>query len=974
MIAGEQSKLSLLANTTHFIVMHRPSVRSNSTDHQPHLVIVTSRFLPDLGGVQTHVVETSQRLLAQGWQVTIITGVEPSESSSKSRQNPWQWLPDSNQPTHAATIIPIHYDFVVGVGLLQIWGQMLQLLPVLRRATYIHVHDVLWWLLPARLLLPLSPVVLTMHGWEGRFPIPAKLKFIKRLGAVLSDKVMTIGDFIGQYYGIRPDGVSYGAVSSQVLAALANTPAKKSTKHHQLRIAFVGRLAPDTGLREILAAIPSLTQYEWHFYGDGPLREACERWGTVHGWLVTKPWLVEADILIGSGYLSVWEALLAGKQVVVYADNRLKVDYFRHAPFAAYIELTTNREKFIAALTKTRSTQSEAELQKQILSARALAQQHQWDKIIAVYVQWYQEIKTYSWWQLLVGRWRHLRFEKHELVQALGNLALVYVFGVLALVMLSGFGLWLGLSTSPQSPSQQRWFSMANQTAQTTSILTAHRLSPIELLSKTSSVVLGTAQIMAQLTQGNSADQQTGQVTAAALDRVLTDGSDVADAICQHQTRLPLDAQQRTTLQNLCQVLPQTQAEWMAAQAIAQAIFSDRLELLIVMQNSQELRATGGFMGSYARIQFNQLVPDYEIGDIYEPDGQFQGHIAAPAGVDEYLSSGKGLRLPDANWFPDFPTSAQTILKYFAYGKRQGVDGVIAINLPVFEKLLTVLGPVSLPDYDLVVTADNFAQVARADRKNFFPGSQQKPHFLTALANQVRFRLESASVPEKIACAQILLESLKQQDIQLYLIDEELQSEVDILGWSGRQQLPPGFNQDSQSLYFMSVESNVGINKANRAIQRQVVLDLSARSLLVQLKLKNQNSPDMIQGTQQEVVNGMGYVNYQRIYVSPFFIVKQITIDGQTVPSWHEQLIQTDADITLNQIGFVLPVPVGEERTALVRLELDKDQTQVVDLTLLNAVFIQKQAGLPTVEYIIQAPDSVSSHKLVSHTLIPLKK
>ncbi len=480
--------------------------------------------------------------------------------------------------------------------------------------------------------------------------------------------------------------------------------------------------------------------------------------------------------------------------------------------------------------------------------------------------------------------------------------------------------------------------------------------------------------MMTQLTQGNSAGLQIGQSTATVFTQVLSDGSDVAEAICLNQTRLPLVSQQRTSLQDLCQVLPQTQDEWMALQTIIQAAFTEQLELLVVMQNTQELRATGGFMGSYARIQFNELVPDYEIGDIYEPDGQFQGHIAAPAGVDEYLSSGKGLRLPDANWFPDFPTSAQTILKYFAYGKRQGVDGVVAINLPVFEKLLAVLGPISLPDYDLVVTADNFAQVARADRKNFFPGSQQKPHFLTALANQVKFRLESASKSELIACAKILMESLKQQDIQLYLIDEQLQSQLDILGWSGRQQLPPMITQDTQSLYFMSVESNVGINKANRAIQRHIVLDLSARTLLVQLKLKNQNSPDMTQGTQAEIANGMGYVNYQRIYISPLFMVKQISIDGQTVPSWHEQLIQTEADLTLNQIGFVLPVPVGEERTALVRLEIDATQSQVADTAQFNNLFIQKQAGMSPVEYTIQTSSHVASQLVSSHTLIPLKK
>lgn len=951
--------------------MTRSIAPASSPSTQSRLVIVTSRFLPDLGGVQTHVAETTQRLLALGWQVTIITGV--GSDGGIAKQQPWQWQPDASHPSRSATIIPIHYDAIVGVGLLQIWWQVLQTLPVLSKATVIHAHDVLWWLFPARLVLPLARVVLTMHGWEGRFPIPARLKFIKQLGAVLADKVMAIGDYIGHYYGIRPDCVSYGAVSNQILAALPTTHSK-STSHHRLKVAYVGRLAADTGLGEMLAAVPFLTQHEWHFYGDGPLRAACEQWGTVHGWTATKPWLTDADILIGSGYLSVWEALLAGKQVVVYANNQLKVDYFKRAPFAGYIKLTTNRDEFIAACTPPRTAHAEAQALARSNATRALAQDQQWDKIVETYQGWYQEIQAWSWWQLFTRRWQHLRLTKQDLLQGFGRFLLTYLVSMFGLVMISGVCLWLGIAGSGQLTSRQQLLATANQTATVASVLTAHQLMPIELLKKSSSTLLGITQLADQVTQVDTTHQPNQPAVADILTRVLADGARVAETACNQSSRLPLSKQQLSSLQETCQVLPHTQSEWSALQSIVQAIFNEHLELLVVMQNTQELRATGGFMGSYARIQFGkQLLPDYEIGDIYEPDGQFQGYIAAPAGVDEYLSSGKGLRLPDANWFPDFPTSAQTILKYFAYGKRQGVDGVVAINLPVFEQILAVLGPVSIPDYDLVVTADNFAQVARADRKNFFPGSQQKPHFLTALANQVRFRFEAAPAAEKLACLRILFQALQQQDIQFYLINEQLQSKIDTLGWSGRQQLPDTL-QAKQPLYFMSVESNVGINKANRAIQRQLLLDLSERSLLVQLKLKNQNSLDSIQGTPQEIANGMGYVDYQRIYVSPFFVVKQIVIDGVALPSWHEQLIQTDADTTLNQIGFVVPVPVGEERTALIKLELDPSQSQVTHTNQLDAVFIQKQAGLPAVEYAIQTPDQVMTHTVSRHTLIQLKK
>src|SRR5579859_7780532 len=95
---------------------------------------------------------------------------------------------------------------------------------------------------------------------------------------------------------------------------------------------------------------------------------------------------------------------------------------------------------------------------------------------------------------------------------------------------------------------------------------------------------------------------------------------------------------------------------------LAQILLTNTHRYVILFQNSEELRATGGFMGSYALVELqNGRLTKLDIQDIYQPDGQFYGFVEAPPGVKDYLSSGKGLRLPDANWSPDFPTSAAAI-------------------------------------------------------------------------------------------------------------------------------------------------------------------------------------------------------------------------------------------------------------------------------------------------------------------------
>jgi hypothetical protein len=329
---------------------------------------------------------------------------------------------------------------------------------------------------------------------------------------------------------------------------------------------------------------------------------------------------------------------------------------------------------------------------------------------------------------------------------------------------------------------------------------------------------------------------------------------------------------------------------------------------IILLQNTHELRATGGFPGSYARLTLNQgVITELKIQDIYEPDGQFTGFVPAPPGVAEYLSSGQGLRLPDANWDADFPTSAQRILTYFALGDKHSLDGVMAINLSLAERLLGITGEVYLPDYQLTVTPDNLADVARADRENFFPGSQQKPQFLQALINQVKFKLESASPAQQQAIAQLFWRAVSAKDIQLYLSDPTMQAVVEKHRLGGQLLfVTPG------SLYLQQLESNVGINKANRGVTRTASLELDDHHLKLTTTWQNNNhtasalQPLVLSdptGTQLQPPAHLHYVNYHRILISPEATVTSIiyqngstpNIDSARITQWDEQIITTSS-------------------------------------------------------------------------------
>lgn len=941
------------------------------------LVIITPGFWPSTGGVETHVTATTRQLVAAGYDVTIVTA---DRTHTQPSQWWWQPTPDTHVPVQTLRIPALKY-----IGLLALWWQMLRLLPLFLRADVIHIHDVAWWFWPIRLLLPTAKVVVTMHGWEGVFPIPTKLKLLKQLSATVADRILVIGDFICWHYGIHPEAVSYGAVDIEtVLRQLSEVTNVNDSSHRTkqpgvLTIAYVGRLDQDTGLPLLLAAAQdvSLHKIKWVFYGDGPLRQVCEQLGEVHGFVTKREWL-SADIIVASGYLTVWEALAARKQVVVIAQHQLRRDYFAAAPFAAYIHIGESIADVRAIVSGLLAASPKTTFS---AAGQQLALHQTWSHLTQVYTDWYQQLQTDSVLASIRTRFGHVSWSQWH-----ARLITKFLVGVYAACFgLAVLGVVLGGFVLSRTLSAQRW-EVVGRTVPVIRVsldvlyaLTGSFSSTLQASSQAAQALeASTTALMAVQTMAEEVEKPQPVVYQRFVDsvvKIVKSGGAAEQAACRSWVGPRIIPE----LRDVCGFFAlQPTTLWVDAAQLAQYLLTDERTLIVVLQNSQELRATGGFMGSYVRIELSgQKLPTFEVGDIYEPDGQFQGMIPAPAGVAEYLSSGKGLRLPDANWQPDFPTSAQTILQYFAFGRKHGVDGVVALNLSVMQSVLEVVGPIELPDYSVEVTAENLPDVARADRSAFFPGSQQKTHFLSALAKQLQFKLTTLNRHQWQQLAKIIWTGLARKEIQAYMIDEDQQQALDRLGWSGRQtnaidaQTVPSQPTSQPPLYFMAVESNVGINKANRAINRQLLLDLYPTELLIKLTIENQNQ-FVLAPTEIEAVNGMGYVNYQRLYVPAYLTVRTIEIAGQKLPSWHEQLIQTDSGETFNQIGFIMTIPQQTGKSALITLQLNDDEKGPRDLTTLPGLRIQRQSGLPPTAYTIQTPKFVKQILLTDDQFLPL--
>ncbi len=373
---------------------------------------------------------------------------------------------------------------------------------------------------------------------------------------------------------------------------------------------------------------------------------------------------------------------------------------------------------------------------------------------------------------------------------------------------------------------------------------------------------------------------------------------------------------------------------------IAKKLLQTNQNYIVILQNSDELRATGGFLGSFfiLKTQNGQIAP-LEIQDIYVPDGQFSGFLEAPPGLNEYLSSGKGLRLPDANWWPNFADSAEQILYFFETVTKEKYQGVIALNLNTVEQLLEITGEIYLPDYNTYINEDNFAQIARADRNEFFPGSQEKANFLNHFFNIFKLQLTHVMQKNPKAIFALSRKFVVEKDLQIYSRDTEINNILQRRNLTGKM-----YNQ--QELYFFLVESNVGINKANRLVNREVLIKIGENQEKIIINFQNNNQ--------------VPYVNYQRLYVNPTTKLINIFIDGKQINSIDQKTFTTKEGNQFKEIGFLTSVLAKGQS----QIEINLDSS--FSLESKKNIFIQKQAGLASTPYTVNYQEQSRSFELTS--------
>ncbi|MBU4030649.1 DUF4012 domain-containing protein [Patescibacteria group bacterium] len=208
-------------------------------------------------------------------------------------------------------------------------------------------------------------------------------------------------------------------------------------------------------------------------------------------------------------------------------------------------------------------------------------------------------------------------------------------------------------------------------------------------------------------------------------------------------------------------------------------------QYLLIFQNNGEARATGGFIGTYGLITLDRgALTNLFIDGIYNADGQLREKIIPPQPIQKISTAWS---MHDANWFADFPTSAQKVAWFYEKTGGPTVDGVISLTPTVVERLLALTGPISMPEYGVELDASSFVELIQYKVETDYDKELNQPKKILAdFAPKFIKQIGELSAEKKKEAIEIIFDCLEEKHILAYFSNPSLEKLADEEGWSGK--------------------------------------------------------------------------------------------------------------------------------------------------------------------------------------------
>ncbi len=372
--------------------------------------------------------------------------------------------------------------------------------------------------------------------------------------------------------------------------------------------------------------------------------------------------------------------------------------------------------------------------------------------------------------------------------------------------------------------------------------------------------------------------------------------------------------------------------------------YPEQQTYLFLLQNNWELRATGGFIGTYGILVLQAAnIEQFETHNIYNLDEPAKTtlFLDPPEPLKRYLKI-KQWFMRDSNWDPDFPTTANTAEDFYhaENGPIEQIDGVLSVTPAFIQDLMKLTGPITVDNQEY--NAENVIEELEYPSefgyvKEGLNDSERKV-VIGKLATLLKEKLLNLPSSKWGELWEILLKNLDEKHVLIYSKDHQVQELMQELEWNGAMINRPGD-------YLMVVDSNLAALKTDKVMVKTInrTLTKEGEDYIVNLELVYNHT-----GVQDDDFITR-YRSYTRIYVpegsellsSEGFLTNSEFEGGRPV-----EAATNTYDLSHKTVfeGFI-SVEAMSIKTVTLKYKLPRDMANYISNNHTYALYLQKQPG-----------------------------
>ncbi|MDD2584276.1 MAG: DUF4012 domain-containing protein, partial [Bacteroidales bacterium] len=391
---------------------------------------------------------------------------------------------------------------------------------------------------------------------------------------------------------------------------------------------------------------------------------------------------------------------------------------------------------------------------------------------------------------------------------------------------------------------------------------------------------------------------------------------------------------------------------------------------LFIMQNNDELRPSGGFIGVYGLMETkNGTVNSLITRDSYHLDmpASISGkwNLQPPAALSKYLKVEKWY-LRDANWSPDWPTSARNIQEIY-HGEKAAISessspfrAIISLSPDFVAELLDITGPVMARGE--LYEKENFQELLQYSVEVSYSeqdiSSWDRKDVINEIVYELKEKLTKISLDQFYSLLNIVTENIANRNIQIYFNDEYLQGLAKRLNASGEVRKNSGD-------YLMVVDANLGAFKSDAVVKKSLNYNLNLTNDLAQanLDLNYRHEGGFDWRTTR-------YRSYTRVYSPLGSKLKSLETFGLVKVEKESIISYEDKDLGKTVFAFFFTLEPGTAGGIAIEYELNTDLSNYLRNNPYS-LLVQKQSGRRTesFDFILKSKD-----KLKEQGSYPLEK